>query len=56
MRGMRNKMIHNYFDVSLTVVWNTIKDNLPPLKQQIDDLLTEQRRGHEQERDRDSFR
>ena len=34
MRGMRNKMIHNYFDVSLTVVWNTIKDNLPRLKQQ----------------------
>ncbi|HME06344.1 MAG TPA: DUF86 domain-containing protein [Bryobacteraceae bacterium] len=56
MRGMRNKMIHNYFDVSLTVVWNTIKDNLPPLKQQIDDLLTEQRRGHEQERDRDPSR
>ncbi len=25
MRGMRNKVIHNYFDVSLRVVWNTIK-------------------------------
>jgi len=25
MRGMRNKMIHNYFDVSLTIVWNTIR-------------------------------
>ena len=39
MRGMRNKMIHNYFDVSLEIVWNTIKDDLPRLKQQIDALL-----------------
>ncbi len=56
MRGMRNKMIHNYFDVSLTVVWNTIKDNLPRLKQQIDSLLMEQRRGHEQKREQDPSR
>jgi uncharacterized protein with HEPN domain len=42
MRGMRNKMIHNYFDVSLRVVWNTIKNDLPRLKQQIDALLIEQ--------------
>jgi len=53
MRGMRNKMIHNYFDVSLTVVWNTIKDNLPPLKQQIDALLIAYRRGHKQEQERE---
>jgi uncharacterized protein with HEPN domain len=39
MRGMRNKMIHNYFDVSLPIVWNTIKDDLPRLKRQIDTLL-----------------
>lgn len=53
MRGMRNKMIHNYFDVSLTVVWNTIKDNLPQLKQQIDVLLIDYRRGHKQEQKRE---
>jgi uncharacterized protein with HEPN domain len=41
MRGMRNKVIHNYFDVNLTVVWNTVKDDFPRLKQQIDDLLKE---------------
>ena len=46
MRGMRNKMIHDYFEVSLTIVWNTIKDDLPRLKQQIDDLLIDYRRGH----------
>ncbi|HTG59187.1 MAG TPA: DUF86 domain-containing protein [Terriglobia bacterium] len=48
MRGMRNKMIHNYFDVSLTVVWNTIKHDLPRLKQQIDSLLSEYRGGQEE--------
>lgn len=39
MRGMRNKMIHNYFDVSLAIVWNTVKHDLPRLKRQIDALL-----------------
>jgi uncharacterized protein with HEPN domain len=43
MRGMRNKVIHNYFDVNLTVVWNTVKDDLPRLKRQIEDLLNQQR-------------
>jgi uncharacterized protein with HEPN domain len=45
MRGMRNKMIHDYFDVEADVVWSTVKDDLPRLKQQIDDLLKEQRGG-----------
>lgn len=39
MRDMRNRMIHAYFDVNFTVVWNTVKDDLPRLKQQIDGLL-----------------
>jgi uncharacterized protein with HEPN domain len=52
MRGMRNKMIHNYFEVSWTIVWNTIKDDLPRLKRQIDDLLIDYRRDHGEEHDR----
>jgi uncharacterized protein with HEPN domain len=39
MRAMRNKVIHDYFDVELGVVWSTVKDDLPKLKQQIDALL-----------------
>jgi len=50
MRGMRNKMIHNYFDVSLGIVWNTVKEDLPKLKQQIDELLTELKRDPEHSR------
>jgi uncharacterized protein with HEPN domain len=35
MHGMRNK-VNGYFDVELTVVWGTVKDDLPQLKKQID--------------------
>lgn len=30
--GMRDKLIHAYFGVSATVVWKTIKEDLPPLR------------------------
>lgn len=39
MRGMRNKMIHEYFDVDWDMVWDTVTDDLPKLKQQVDGLL-----------------
>jgi len=45
MRGMRNKMIHDYFDVDVKVVSNTVRDDFSRLKQQVDDLLNERRGG-----------
>ena len=48
MRGMRNVVIHEYFFVDLKIVWTTVKDDLPRLKQQIDSLLIEQRRERKQ--------
>jgi uncharacterized protein with HEPN domain len=39
MRGMRNKIIHEYFDVAWDVVWNTVQGDLPSLRQQIAGLL-----------------
>lgn len=56
MRGMRNKMIHDYFDVDVDVVWSTIRDDLPRLKQQIDDLLNKQRSNAPREREPDPTR
>jgi len=41
MRDMRNRMIHAYFDVNISIVWNTVKNDLPPLKQQIEQLLSQ---------------
>ncbi len=40
---MRNKMIHNYFEVDINIVWGTVKNDLPPLKRQIDQLLQQRR-------------
>ena len=39
MRGMRNKIIHDYIDVAWDVVWNTVQGDLPALRQQIAELL-----------------
>ncbi len=41
MRGMRNKMIHDYFGVDVHVVWSTVKQDLPALKKQIEHILNE---------------
>lgn len=33
--AMRNKVIHGYFGVDLQVVWNTVREDLPPLRQAV---------------------
>lgn len=38
INGMRNKMIHEYFGVDETILWQTAKENLPELKKQISKL------------------
>lgn len=30
--GMRNKLIHHYFEVDLEILWKTYKEDLQPLK------------------------
>ena len=39
--GMRDKLIHDYFGVDIEKVWLTAKDDLPLLKLQIGNILTE---------------
>ncbi len=29
--GMRNRLIHTYFDINLDILWQTILQDLPPL-------------------------
>ncbi len=29
--GMRNRLIHGYFDIDRDIVWRTVIDELPPL-------------------------
>jgi uncharacterized protein with HEPN domain len=37
--GMRNRLIHAYFDVDLDVVWLTAVDDLPPLIAELERIL-----------------
>jgi uncharacterized protein with HEPN domain len=37
--GMRNKLIHAYFDINLDILWRTITVNLPLLKEKLDTIL-----------------
>jgi len=37
--GIRNRLIHAYFDVDLDVLWRTAQDDLPPLQQALQALL-----------------
>ena len=39
MAGMRDKLAHEYFGVRFDVVWRTIKDRLPDIKQQVKAIL-----------------
>jgi len=39
MRAIRNKIVHDYREVNLSVIWDTAKNDLPPLKKQIKKLL-----------------
>lgn len=38
---MRDIIVHEYFDVDLAVVWDTIKNDIPILKKQIQEILEE---------------
>ncbi len=36
--GFRDEAVHNYFEIDLAVVWDTIKEDIPQLKQQLKDV------------------
>ena len=37
--GMRNQLIHAYFDIDLKVVWNTAKKDLPNLEKSLTKII-----------------
>lgn len=39
MGDMRNVIAHEYFQVNLIILWNTVQNNLPPLIAQIQELV-----------------
>lgn len=43
MARMRDRVIHMYFGVDYTRVWETVKDAIPPIRRDIESLLAELR-------------
>ena len=41
IKGMRNRLIHEYFGVDITTVWHTAKHHLPVLKKQLEIISLE---------------
>ncbi len=39
MTGMRDKVVHEYFGVKLSIVWRAVKDEIPPLKPMFEKIL-----------------
>jgi uncharacterized protein with HEPN domain len=39
MQTMRHKLVHDYFDIDLSVVWDTVQRDLPPLAVQVKQVL-----------------
>lgn len=41
MAGMRDRIIHGYDNVDLQIVWDVVKQDIPPAKPQIQQILEE---------------
>jgi len=39
--GMRNRLIHAYFDINLDILWKTIIEDLPPLISELEKTVKE---------------
>jgi uncharacterized protein with HEPN domain len=43
MIGMRNRLVHTYFDVDLTLLWTTVSDDLPEPIRQLEPIVAGKR-------------
>ena len=39
MTGMRDRLIHDYIGINYSIVWNVIKNKIPKLHEQIQEVL-----------------
>jgi uncharacterized protein with HEPN domain len=42
MIGMRNRLVHAYFDINHDILWTTVIEAAPPLAERIRKLLDEE--------------
>jgi uncharacterized protein with HEPN domain len=43
--GLRDKLIHGYFDVDLGILWDVIQKKLLPLRETVDGFLKDESKG-----------
>ncbi len=39
MVGLRNRLIHGFFDIDLDIVWDTVMEDLPPLVADLEKIV-----------------
>lgn len=39
IKGMINRIVHDYENIDLSVLWGTIKESLPDLKDKLKDII-----------------
>jgi uncharacterized protein with HEPN domain len=42
IRGARNVVVHQYFEASISIIWETVERDLPALKAALQELLQEE--------------
>jgi uncharacterized protein with HEPN domain len=40
MAGMRDRLIHDYMGVNYSIVWDVVKNKIPALLEQVDEVLS----------------
>jgi len=41
--GLRNRITHGYFGIDLTIIWEILKHDLPPLKEKMKQILEKEK-------------
>lgn len=42
MRGLRNRLVHAYDRIDLDALWDIVQNDIPPLIQQLEDLIAKE--------------
>lgn len=43
MNSIRNKIIHHYFGVDYDIIWDTVKTNIPELKECMEFIIEKEK-------------